>query len=74
VEGVLVDPVRWRSELPRALAALARDPERRERLGAAARAKVLREIPTLEERQRREVELVRQVVRDFRARSRGGRA
>ena len=68
VTGLLVDAARWRAELPRALVALVRDPARRSALGAAARAKVLREIPTLEERASLEVELVAQVVREARAR------
>jgi glycosyltransferase involved in cell wall biosynthesis len=68
VTGVLVDAARWRTELPRALVALLRDPARRVALGEAARAKVLREIPTLEERASMEVELVAQVVREARAR------
>lgn len=68
VTGLLVDAARWRTELPRTLVALVRDPARRAALGEAARAKVLREIPTLEERARMEVELVSQVVREARAR------
>jgi len=75
VTGVLVDPARWREALPQVLVSLIRDPERRARLGAAAREKVRREIPTLEERQRMEVDLALRAVREFRARrcERGGR-
>lgn len=68
VTGLLIDAARWRTELPRALVALIRDPARRAALGAAGREKVLREIPTLEERARMEVELVVERVREARAR------
>jgi glycosyltransferase involved in cell wall biosynthesis len=63
VTGILIDPARWREELPRALVALVRDPERQARLGTAAREKIVRELPTLEQRQRMEVDLVLEVVR-----------
>jgi len=67
VDGVLVDRSAWTEALPRALVDLVRDPARRQRLGAAAREKVRREIPTLEERQRREVEMALRAVAEFRA-------
>jgi glycosyltransferase involved in cell wall biosynthesis len=66
VTGVLIDPARWRSDLPRALVDLIRDPERRARLGQAAREKIVREFPTLEQRQRLEVETVVEAVRGAR--------
>jgi glycosyltransferase involved in cell wall biosynthesis len=66
VHGVLVDRARWTEALPRALVDLLRDPARRRRLGAAAREKILREIPTLEERQRMEVEMALRAVAEFR--------
>jgi phosphatidylinositol alpha-1,6-mannosyltransferase len=66
--GILVDGANWRTELPRALTSLIRDPAGRERLGCAAREKVLQEIPTIEERQKMEVELAVRAVREFRER------
>lgn len=67
VNGILVDRYRWMEELPRALIDLLRDPARRRRLGETARERVVREIPTLEERQRMEVEMGVRAVREFRA-------
>ncbi|MCK4304740.1 MAG: glycosyltransferase family 4 protein [Candidatus Eisenbacteria sp.] len=64
--GILVDPGSWRTELPSVLVALIRDPERRDKLGRAGREKLLREIPTVEERQRMEVDLAIRAVREFR--------
>jgi glycosyltransferase involved in cell wall biosynthesis len=73
VTGLLVDPVRRREDLPRAIVSLVRDPARRAAMGQAGLAKVRREIPTIEERQRMEVDLAVQAVREYRAKRRGGR-
>lgn len=70
VTGILIDPASWPEDLPRAVVALLRDPERRRRLGEAAREKILREIPTYEERQRMEVEMAVRAVEAHRARKR----
>jgi glycosyltransferase involved in cell wall biosynthesis len=70
ITGLLVDPARWRTELPRAIVSLVRDPQRSAAMGRAGLEKVQREIPTIEERQRREVELALQAVREHRARGR----
>jgi glycosyltransferase involved in cell wall biosynthesis len=67
ITGLLVDPENWRDELPRKLVALIRDPQLRRRLGQAGREKVLREIPTLEERQKMEVDLAIRAVAEFAA-------
>jgi glycosyltransferase involved in cell wall biosynthesis len=67
VNGILVDPARWTEELPRALVDLIRDPDRRRRLGEAAREKILQVIPSLEERQRMEVEVGLRAVEEYRA-------
>ncbi len=74
VTGLLVDPVHWQVELPRAVVALVRDPARRRALGEAGLARVRREIPTIEERQRMEVDLALQAVREHRARRRRRRS
>jgi glycosyltransferase involved in cell wall biosynthesis len=73
VTGLLVDPAHWREELPQAIVSLVRDPTRRAAMGQAGLAKVRREIPTIEERQRMEVELAVQAVREHRAKRRVGR-
>jgi glycosyltransferase involved in cell wall biosynthesis len=57
VTGLLVAPAAWRAELPRVLVDLLRDRARQRRMGEAGRAKILREFPTVEERQRMEVAL-----------------
>lgn len=67
VTGLLVERSRWREDLPGAIVALLRDPLRRRRMGAAARERILREIPTLEARQRMEVEVALRAVAEFRA-------
>ena len=64
---LLVDRSRWVEDLPRALIDLLRDPARRRRLGKTAREKIVCEIPTLEERQRMEVEMGLRAVKEFRA-------
>lgn len=66
--GLLVSAERWREELPAALISLVRDPARRERMGQAARALICREVPTITERERMEVALAVQAVREFRER------
>jgi glycosyltransferase involved in cell wall biosynthesis len=71
VQGVLVDPARWETELPRALVELIRDPARRAALGLAGQEMVRRTIPTLEERQRMEVDLAVSIVREWRGRRTG---
>jgi glycosyltransferase involved in cell wall biosynthesis len=68
VTGLLVDSERWREDLPRAIVSLVRDPARRLAMGRAGLEKVRREIPVVEERQRMEVELAAQAVREHRAR------
>lgn len=68
VTGILVDPQRWREELPRAIVSLVRDPARRRAMGSAGLDKVRREIPVVEERQRMEVELALQAVREHHGR------
>ncbi len=68
VNGILVDPSRWMEVLPRKLIDLLRDPTGRRRLGENAREKILREIPTLEERQRMEVEMGLRAVEEYGAR------
>lgn len=72
VTGLLVDPARWREELPRAIVSLVRDPARRAAMGQAGLAWVRREIPTIEERQRMEVDLAVRAVQEHRAKRRGG--
>jgi glycosyltransferase involved in cell wall biosynthesis len=67
VTGILVDKLRWKEDLPGAIVSLLRDPTFRRRLGAQARERILREIPTLEERQRMEVEVGLLAVKEFRA-------
>ncbi len=67
VTGILVDRFRWREDLPGAIVGLLRDPTRRRRMGEAARERIRREIPTLEERQRMEVEVALRAVEEFRA-------
>lgn len=66
IEGILIDPERWKDELPRAIAGLVRDPARREAMGQAGLARVRELIPTLEDRQRMEVDLAVEVVREGR--------
>jgi len=73
VTGLLVDPARWREDLPWAVVSLVRDPARRVALGRAGLERVRRGIPTIEERQRMEVELAVQAVREHRTRHRRGR-
>lgn len=68
VTGLLIDPQRWREELPRAIVSLVRDPARRRAMGIAGLEKIRREIPVEEERQRKEVDLAVQAVREHRAR------
>ena len=74
VTGLLVDPARWREELPRAIVSLVRDPARRAAMGQAGLEWVRREIPTIEERQRMEVKLAVQAVREYRAKRRHRRS
>lgn len=71
--GVLIAPDRWREDLPSELVRLIRDPERRAVLGRGARERVQQLIPTAEQRQRMEVELGEQAVREFEAARRDGR-
>jgi glycosyltransferase involved in cell wall biosynthesis len=67
VTGLLVDPARWETELPRAILELVGDPARRAALGRAGLEKVRRDIPTVEQRQRMEVDLAVQAVREYRS-------
>jgi glycosyltransferase involved in cell wall biosynthesis len=67
VNGILVDPSRWMEDLPGQLIGLLRNPVWRRQLGENAREKILREIPTLEERQRMEVEMGLRAVEEYRA-------
>jgi glycosyltransferase involved in cell wall biosynthesis len=64
--GLLVDPNRL-EDLPRVILQAVRDPRLRRRLGEAARASLLGVLPTIEERQRMEVELLERAVREARA-------
>ncbi len=73
VTGLLVDPARWREDLPAALLALVRDPARRRALGEAAREKVLGQFPTIEGRQEMEVSIGLRAVREFQSEQAAGR-
>ncbi len=66
--GVLVAPTE-KEHLGEALASLAADPERRERLGNNARAFILEHFETVEERTGREVRLVERLAKERARRS-----
>ncbi|MBD3236949.1 MAG: glycosyltransferase [Candidatus Eisenbacteria bacterium] len=65
--GRLIPPQLWRERLAEALLELIGDPSRRAAMGRAARALIAREVPTIEERQRMEVELAVRAVEEWRA-------
>ncbi|MBU1700745.1 MAG: glycosyltransferase family 4 protein [Candidatus Eisenbacteria bacterium] len=68
--GIIVEPDHL-EELPERILEVIRDVGYRERLGRAARAAIARQIPTIEERQRMEVGLIEQAVKNH-AGSQGG--
>lgn len=65
--GRLIAQDRWREDLPAALVELIRDAPLRQRMGASARELIAREVPTIEERQRMEVDLALQAVAEWQA-------
>ena len=71
--GVLVDPDRLDDELPKNVAALLGDPDRRALLGAAAKRAAGQRLATWEERRKVEVHRIEAAVRDHRAARRGPR-